>query len=403
MGSAISTVTHLKIDTTAVSSSHMEGVAEILSLLACACPSLTKLEVSGSFSRAMLAAFGGWCSKLSCLVMTDLTDRSNEVLHQLHLILPELTHCSLPSLPVTSQKTDSYAQPCCKSLLSCASLTHLDLGTRTLTPHMWSSLPLGLRRLKCALDDEAPAAVHTPNNLQHLDVCCDEYDCVDLRSILAALWVVPQLKTLTLCGTGEPSKGRLVPRIYVPCMIDDDPDRTHIQALVYLHELVVAGLHVASSLNGEEILEGVTLSMGDGSDCDEDEGVGDFLACLPPFPAFHGLVLDDTEDLDSEGISLQGIAAIFPNLTSFTMTTGAIHIEDLEQLGALKALQHLALSTEAALPAPGYMDALCSRLPCLKMLCLHQGAPVLCTDAELFQNILRRIDPTHQPWELVLT
>lgn len=349
----------------------------------------------------MLAAFGGWCSKLSCLELTDLTDRSSEALHQLHVILPQLTHCSLPSLPVTSEATDSYAQPCCMSLLSCTSLTHLDLGTGTLPPHMWSALPSGLRRLKCALDYAPPADVNTPNNLQHLEICCDEYDCVDLRSILAALWVVPQLKTLTLCGTGEPSKGRLMPRIYVPCIIEDEPDGSQAQALLYLHELVAAGLHVTSSLNGKEAFEGVTLSIGDGLDCDEDEGVGDFLACLPPFPAFHGLVLDDTEDLESEGISLQGIAATFPNLTSFTMSTGAIQIGDLEQLGGLKALQNLALATEEALPAPGYMDALCSHLPCLKMLCLYQGAEVLFTDAKLFQNILRRIDPTHEPWELL--
>lgn len=399
MGPAISTVTHLNINTSVIGSSEMEGVPVLLGLMACACPALHELNVSGNISRDVLAAFGSSCQSLSCLTLTHLTERSSTTLQQLHMLLPQLTCCRLLEQPITFGTADLCAQACCEALLLCTSLTHLDVGSCILTAETWSALPFGLVRLKCTLGRESSKEVNKPNSLHHLDVCCDARGCVDLRSLIAALCVAPQLQRLTLCREAHAGPDHIMPRIYVPCMIDGAPLR-QIEMLMHLHNLVVAGLQVSSSLRVRDSFEGVTLSLGAGPDSDENRSVGEFLARLPPFPAFAGLVLNDRVDPYSEHLSLKGIATTFPNLTLFVVSTKNIQIADMEELGGLKLLKKLVLASTESLPDADHLDQLCTSLACLKELCLFCGAAASAEYTEAVEGIFSRVGPTCQFWNL---
>lgn len=387
MGSAIRSITRLELESQCMQSSSAADIAELLSLLAPACPAVQQLQVAGDIRRRVFAALGASCNSLSCLQVKHGV--TSEALQQLHLLLPRLTHCSIAAqLPIDA----AAAEQCCLGLLSCSSLTHVNLGSRCLTPKMWRALPPGLRELQCSLECSPPTSTTFPN-LQHVKCQYRLSDCdLELAKLVAFLRLAPELHTLLLSlNEREPSEDHshgeisvdTAAHLAVPCSSGS------IQDLLYLHERVMAGLAISSAFRGGGVSKGVNICMEDNEDDVgfQDDGIAGFLAMLPAMPAFSRLILWSMIAQPSFASITQGVTAAFPNITSLAIELAqTVTSENLTHLGALSALQHLYVNEAHVTTSSLIM--LCNRMPHLKVLTLEE-CDVSVHDGEVLQSLLR--------------
>lgn len=398
---AIRGITHLELTSSVTESKSVESVSLLLSLLAVACPSLHQLQIAGDYKRGMLASFGTSCANLSCLKV--LTNISDDTLEALHHIMPHLTHCccQLPELDDESAFSTFNATslpdagPCCLSLLSCTSLTHLDLGCCGLTTEMWYALPLGLRQLRCSLSSNPPARLKTLANLKLFDCYCDDAMEVDLSIVVALLCAAPQLSGLHLSGWGHDAQGEVRGPVRHTCVGVSCP-LNDILELFLLHDRILAGLSVSCTLPCGKHFQGVILSFWNIEDSvvEEEElhgqRVSGYLATLPAFPAFTRLEFWCPCSKSSKLPITPTIASVFPNLTFLLVNLDkSFTNDDLVDLGACTSLQHLAFN--GARVTPVALAMLCTRLVALKTLrltsCVGAGIPI--TDGKELEHVLR--------------
>lgn len=366
----------------------MEGLVAVLSQLGPACPALRHVTVTGSVGRPFLAALGASCSKLACLEVMD--GRWGDELRQLHLILPALTHCKLAAEPHTVRWAPiPRSGACCLSLLSCTSLTSLDVGTSSLTLEMWQALPPGLRELRCALDTDPPDDLTVLRSLQHLECYCHpDGNYVGLCRLAAVVHSAPHLRSLHIAGRGGEADGSsLVSELLVefaPSSISD---------MVYLNERIANGLVATSTLCAGGVFQGVTLHIVQRSYRymeEEEDGTVDVVAyfrMLPTLPAFTGLVLTSDQATENFPAVAQGITSAFPNLRALALHLRAcVNNKDLTRLGAFTALEHLSL--EKADVNPSSLAMLCTRLGSLRMLRLKGCQDVGEDDGVALQSLL---------------
>lgn len=379
----------------------------MLAILATACPALQQLQVSGQMTREVLAAFGSSCKRLSSLrIMSGL---STDTIEKLHLIMPQLTHChlSIPDDWLSQPNRHSFRPvgPCCKSLSSCTTLTHLDIaiGACTLSCSDWSALPPALIELKCALqtfsfDGEQPAAVaclQPLSKLQNLVCHCTRSGKRSPAILVAALRLAPSLQNLILSNVWKRAQQGDGELTWIPmsCQLSTIPD------LVSLHSRISAGLKVTYTPNGVHGFQGINISLFDdnyydtaiqnienvfsGSEEEEEEQESDvitidkyvkiskFLAHLPPLPSFTHLTLSVLCLQEPFSWTAAKIPQAFPELTSLVLKFFISNqIESLAALGACTGLQHLTL--EFSVLAPALMAPLCQHLTSLKELRLHE-------------------------------
>ncbi|MEW5317915.1 MAG: hypothetical protein WDW38_009177 [Sanguina aurantia] len=397
MRPAIQHITRLELDSGAMYSSS-DCLGQLLSLLAPACPALQQLTVTGDLGRRMLVAFGKNCSKLSSLEVTDV---SCSTLHQLHLIMPSLTHCRVPALPGT-RPCDNTPPKCCLSLLSCTTLTHVDIGAGALTAKLWRALPLGLRELRCHLARKPPAGLKALPRLQTLHLECDRLGRVDVCDVVAVLRISPQLGKVQLWPgvIHEPcnwSYSISTPHLCLPS--PPSHPGTRIPDLIHLNERVLAGLAVSSSsCRGDILFEGVVVSLLDDELGDDERGTDGLVASLPPLTAFTCLILEEFRERGELSTVTKGLAAAFPNLETLVIDQslqlseagGVVYMEnsDLRGFAGLKLLQQLSLRCVHV--EPMQLAMLCSRSASLASLWLRE-----CTgfdddgDAAALQELLR--------------
>lgn len=376
MGAAFRSITQLGINTQSTYSSSNSDMSIMLLQLAAACPAMQRLQVWGDIGRDPLAAFGAACPNLSCLHLSH--ELSSQTLQQLHLILPSLTQVRVQ--PPPSYRQYAFGQPPAGlyflSLLTCASLTDIDVGHCSLTPEMWHALPTGLRALHCAFGREVICFSKTLDNLKYFGCYCQiDRNHVEGTCLVAVLHAAPGLLSLTLLGGG----GRMniknprthMSTVVMGCWPSDLPD------LMYLHDRVAAGLNVTSTLNNGEDFCGLYLTLWH----EAPPGFGpnrvpaQFMASLPQLPAVSGLVLDVVEGIegalqDLSTLTISSIIARFPNLTHLTISHGdGTGLNKLVNLAACKGLQYLCL--ENVLVTPMQLAMLCSHLVYLKSVELN--------------------------------
>lgn len=379
MSAAIRNITTLKIDTEGMNSNTAMGVATLVSLLAPAVPALQQLQVSSHVGRGLLAAFGSSCPNLSRLVVID--GGAFEALTQLHLVIPGLTHCQVEPPQVAGDWLPPVA-PCCLVLLSCTSLTRLDVGPATLSLDMWNSLPSGLRELHCALTPEPLVGLSILSLQTFRCSCTFSGNCIEMASLVAVLRVSPELQSLHVVGWGlDSERSNFISEVYFTC------SASSISDLVYLNGRVSSGLAVTSTrCAGGEFL-GLNLSVSLWSDNDQYATFTEFLVMLPPLPAITGLILcSDVAEHSISAIS-RAIASVFPSITALVLELPqSISTQDLARLGSFTSLQHLSL--QDAEVTEGSLAMLCSRLVALKVLRLERCGEFAEEDGELLQSLL---------------
>lgn len=178
------------------------------------------------------------------------------------MLLPRLTHCSIVVRLLVIAAAD---EQCCLGLLSCSSLTHVNLGSRCLTPQMWRALPSGLRELQCSLECTPPTSTTFPD-LQHVKCQCSLSNCdLELAKLVLFPRLAPELTTLLLLlndrGVYEDLSRVEIAfctaahlAIAIPCSPGS------IQDLLYLHERVMAGLAITSAFRGGVVSNGVKIA-----------------------------------------------------------------------------------------------------------------------------------------------
>lgn len=383
MAASVSSITTLGIDILGVSNSSAGEVSLLLSLLAPACPALQHLQLTGDVGRGLLAALGACSSKLTSLeVMHGV---SSEALQQLHLLLPSLTHCRVEGTPTSWR--NSHTRPCCLSLLSCISLTSLDVGSCSLTLEMWHALPESLRELGCSLPKEPLVGLRLLKSLHLFRYCCNfTGNLVHVNCLVPVLREAPNLECLVMSNGKDNNHGsNLVFQFYSPCASSSIPD------LVYLHDRILSGLAVTSTLHGvQRKHSGVTLEfwMYEGN-MGEYPSMAEYLAALPHFPAFKGVNLDGgMQGLSMESL-MQGVKAVFPNLEVLGLAK-AIRNRDLTHLNLFTALQYLTLGgAQVSLVA---LSILCTQMPQIKVLCLNWCEGLSSTNGRELQSTLHDLD-----------
>lgn len=385
MGPAISGITRLEIDASLCSDS-AEVLAVLLSQLAPVCPALQQLNVKGDIGRGLLSALGEACSKLSCLEVVE--GMADDALQQLHLVLPALTQVKIPN-PALDEGSSLSTKSFCLALLSCTSLTSLDVSTSKLSASMWQALPTGLRELCCSLDDETPAGLRVLESLEHFQCLCNpagNYTC--LGSLVSVLRIAPHLKHLRVSGhAGNVDDGSsLVSEVCTACVMSS------IQDLVYLNDHVFSGLSVTSTLCvGQVDFPGLNLSLfASLVRVDNEvaaEGLEQYLAALPPLPAFTGLALACWDIRENVCTLARCIAAVFPNLKALHLSLpGSVGSRDMQHLGCFTALEHLSL--EQADVSLTCLAVLCTHMPSLQSLCLKECNGFSTADGEDLQVLL---------------
>lgn len=392
MSGSIRNVTHLGITLppSVGSSKERQGISELLSKLGSACPALHQLMVSGDIDRSLLAASGAYCNHLTSLKVMDSVP--GDALMGLHLILPQLSHCTLvPASPIYTNTDDendfAVASPCTLSLLSCTMLTDLDVGPCTLTPEMWHALPPGLRKLQCSFVDEEPSHLTLLTNLESLTCYCphNNIDGPSLRNLVAILHVSPNLRTVSfVSGELESSGNRLL------WMAGRCVPSTKLN-LIYLNERVETGLKIiAIPCKGAEH-RGVNVWLWAGLHANpelnepQDASIAEFLAQLPPLPMITGLKTSSDYDHPSDASITGYLADVFTNLDTLDLSF-AINSTSLRNLIRCSALQHLILG-EAQVCLVS-LTLLCSQLVALKSLSLSSCHGVDAAEGVLLQQQL---------------
>lgn len=340
----------------------IDQVTALLSLLAPACPSLQQLQLTGNIGRGLLTTFGAHCKQLTCLEITEGVEE--ESLTQLHQILPKLTHCKIAQGHWWGAHQRSDTTRCCRSLLTCTTLTSLDLSDTIPAPEVWREPPPGLRDLRCMLSKTLPRGL-VFGELKSLQCGLANNGGVMLEDIAAFLRMAPQLERVKLVAR-EAIVNPFAPAIEVNIQASTASD------LVYLHERVSSGLAVTSPLYTSANLPGLNLKIV----CEQDVEFtfADYLATLPIFNApgaFTGLSLWSYKPEPCFPSVVKVIAARFPQVTTlaFRFDAGTLTIKDLKHLALFPAVQRLSLRyadlTESSLAI------LCSRMASLKYLQIY--------------------------------
>lgn len=380
MGAAIRSITQLEIDTESMGSDTVERVAGMLSLLPPAIPALQHLQLAGNIGRGLLVAFGAACSNIFRLTVADGV--SCEPLAQLHLLIPGLTHCKVQAPPTTGDWLPQIAS-CCLPLLSCTSLTSVDVGHCTLPLEVWHALPPGLSKLHCAVAPEPLAGLRLMESLHHFSCHCTfTGNLVEMCSLVAVLRVTPALVSLSVDGWGsESERSSFLSEVYLTCAAASVPD------LVFFNARVTSGLVVTSTWCAGGASQGVNLSLSLWADNAEYGDITEFLAILPPLTAITGLILCSNLLRHSMTLVSRGIAAVFPNITALVLELPeSISTKDLTHLGSFTALQHLSLRDAEVTPAS--LAMLCSRLLALRELRLEGCGEFSDADGDSLQHLL---------------
>lgn len=309
-----------------------------------------------------------------------------ESLTQLHQVLPTLAHCKIAAGRQWGGNEQPEASPCCRSLLTCTTLTSLDFYDSMPTPDVWRELPPGLRDLRCMLSATPPESL-VFGNLRSLQCNCGPAaNCVLLEDIAAVLRMAPKLEVLNLVS-GEASLESMLERPFAPA-IEVCVQASTVSDLVYLHGRVSSGLAVTSALYTGGDLPGFTLDR-----CfeeDDEFGVAEYLATLPTFDvpgAFTGLILR-SYSLPCCFPSIAKVAAArFPQVTTLVIKFDdqTLGTKDLKHLVLFPAVQRLSLQN-ADLTGTS-LAILCSRMASLTCLQVcSQDFSV--SDGELLQDVL---------------
>lgn len=413
LGPAIRSITHLEIDSSAVNTTCVAGVAALLYPLAAACPGMKRLTVTGNIGRAFLAAVGTSCLNLSCLVLVQtvpLTIPSSgrlryapvrcaqgDTLRDLHQILPFLTHVRLPVAADHRTSPDYTAARVLEALQSCLSLTCLDLGLCRLPSGTLQAFPPGLRVLRCFLGSILAVNLKGLENLWHLTLYSYSNGKIDMLDAVAVLRVAPHLRTLTLSGKGsQPLVGGALPEM--PHMILWFSHFLAIElrtGLVYFQRRVSAGLAVNSTVNGDLHHDGVMLLMQSDPSVTSGNVINDFLAYLSPLPAFISLTLRHPKSSNFPE-AIDSIAEAFPNLTSLAVDFNSceqISLKEQSDLGlacldTCTSLRHLNLSLKVLQVSTQLQAHLCNGLSSLEICFKESDTPLSAKDSQEWMDSL---------------
>lgn len=360
MTQAISHVTHLDLDMFLMGayrhSSHglsTDSLSVLLSSLAPSCTTLQHLCVVGFLGRSLLGAFGTYCSKLASL---EVTSQYRHTLQQLHMILPGLTHCTFK--PCNSKQ---FYQESLYEVLSCVSLTSINMGTIQISKKIWQALPDGLVHLTCSAPEDLLMSLKDLSCLLHFIMHCESCNNgVFLTSLMAMLQAASALQTLKMLGTEHTTE-----QVITLC---GSCTSAGISDIAHLNTLIQAGLDVDF------------LSIHDGKQvCTHDVmldicGFHPKLFDLNPIPAVTCLSLQDSYEFPKH--AFQGISTVFPNLEYLCLKQldpfSNCHLLPLVKCSKLRCLKLADMDM-----SPIGVTMLCSYLPLLEGLIIED-----CTDLD---------------------
>lgn len=320
----------------------------LLSRLGSACPALQQLQLNGTVDRELVAMFGVSCSRLSHLVIRNATHV--DTFRQLHLLLPCLSHCKM----MYDAEQNMLESGFCLAVLTCKTLTGLNIGRRNLCFEGVEMLPPALNELECAFADNPPTAL-----LPHLRALRklvlhieNVTNSIKLPTLAGVLHAAPGLRSLHMSGRNA---------------IDYYDDRlgvvlecTHasVADLLLFSNRIEAGLVVTAEDRQSKKPISLELQLNN-----LQPG---FLNFLPPLPAFTSVVLNGTPML-SYFEMIQGVDTAFPNLDCLEVSR-VYKLDDLQltHLASCSALRSLTLDSVDVSPIG--LTMFCSRLPSLRLL-----------------------------------
>lgn len=347
------------------------GLAALFITLAPACPSLQQLRITGGLDRGLLEVFGEEaCSKLTRLEVEAL---SRDALEDLDLIMPNLRHCTLIAPDPGAPLTEAI---CCSAILSCASLTSIDLGTCRAYFDDSHPFPSGLVELMCSLGPRQPRGLRSLSSLLRLSIRCnlDEKN-VELDSLAAFLHAAPALQSLHILGVEPQDSETFSLSVSMTCVPESIAD------LALLSDRICSGLAVtvthAPVGGAQPLVTGIVLQLNDLQ--------SGFLASLPQLRGFESIILSETAEASTPGDILNGIHTAFPSLSSLVVAhmyeLGDLH---LSSLSACSSLRELTLEW-ADVTAHG-VTTLCCCLPTLLVLTV-----VRCLNCSEEEDALRQL------------
>lgn len=352
----------------------LEGLTFLLSTLGPACPALQKLHVDGNVARELLAAFGVHCNKLSCLEVVNVA--KSETFHQLHLILPGLTHFKLGTI---GDLLDPIELDLSTALLTCKTLIGLDVSWCELRLDSVFELPPGLTELKCSLGYKPPipSFLHM-GALKKLTMYLDSlYNNIKLSTLAGLLNAAPRLQHIVLLARKEASPDEYGPSIRLTCL------PASIANLRTFHACIDAGLEFAFEAVWSHEVISWNLEL-------KDLQPG-FLESLPPLPYFASIILKGGPSKPSSVNILRGIHTAFPTVSNLALTDlHKFRDSQLSDLAACTALKSLTLCGLDITPLG--LTMVCSRLPSMKSLAMYA-----CSRCQVGVNRMKVI---LQAWDL---
>lgn len=365
----LSTVLQLEINANVIGAASLEVRSMMFLPLVQACPALLVLKLAGDPGQLLLAECGARCNQIFSLQLTDVP---SSVMKDVGVKLPKLTHACIPA-PSSRTSHAEFAPQSCLHLCLCASLTHLDVDVRILTPSMWDALPAGLRKLRCSAKASVPVGMRNLPNLKHLCLCCHSDAQVELWAAECLVVLAPRLKSLDLCVAGAAFHGSncVIPHLCVDRYTSRAACTGHLK---FLNQREQAGLEFTTTFLTQGPNFGAVLSLAnDQIGTDPLVDTPGFVASLPPLPGFRGLILEKFEAKELFSI-LPALAVTFTNISTLVIDMVLqtqqqsrwmvqLQSSDLTCLGACSVLKHLYL--ESVQITPHQILMLC---PCLKAL-----------------------------------
>lgn len=337
---AIGTVTTLEVtafyltyDRDGVERWRIVPMSGFLSLLAQACPLLQHLILHGHVQVNGLQAVG-----LACKALTRLDIEAHSLqattLQQLHVLLPHVRLLNFHDGETAwhgGHESEVYTYAAIRSLADNTTLTHIDIGERSIDEATWAFMPPSLRVLLCDCHSKGPAVgVHLPC-LEHVNLW--QGDIQDIANLLAA---APKLRILDCL-------------IHVPCNSSSLP----------LWELICN--KVVDGLQGVKWV--YLKESADGS-------FSGFLSAAQPMPRIRNVEVKAVEYSRDEDC-LRNLGRVFPDMECLTLEKLCVDDESLHALLPCQSMTHLTMHLCDRVRGPGVV-MLGSRLPAMEFMRFHK-------------------------------
>lgn len=361
-----------------------EAPHSICSVLAPEIPHLQNLRLSGAFCEDVaMTMFAAHCPQLTSLEIEACTVPL-EILHRIHLALPNLSHFTLYS-PEDGTKQDTlqeYVDSLLPLLKNCTQLAILELNlipgakgrqsaetvesasVLMVRPEVWNTLPPSLHELRCD---------------------------VELCLLLAASGLTSRISVLTLREFPAMSLAQLLD--YAPLLQRMTVTSSAAREVYFLLDKVHLSTEELAIMKAR-LLSGFQLSCPSVYVSGPSESIRDLLSWLPPMEGTSACILNFPRRPRHEDC-LTAIGLAFPNLECLSLqddyedTNHSLCVQDplLLSLAQCAHLQHLRLCIPLEFADIGLVS-LCLSLPALCTLaCMpYEG---LCTASVMSELAIR--------------